>query len=334
MASTHLLPEWHPQQAILLTWPHADNCWQHKLNQIEPVYRELVSVISRTQAIVILVQDQIHQQHVSEYCVDAEQKRISFQICKTNHVWIRDYGPLSLTSNQQTQLIKFNFDGWGGKYQHQADNQVANQLCARLGQHPLLVSPLTLEGGSIDTNGAGILLTTTDCLLTHSRNPHISQSDWNQYFAEQFACQQTIWLEHGHIIGDDTDSHVDTLARFINPTTVCFSSCDATDTVQYPLLEPLAAELKDKLPTYIDCIPLPLPQPIYNQRGDRLAANYTNFLITNELVILPTFNDPADAIAIERIKACNPQREVIGVQATALLEESGVIHCASMQIAK
>jgi len=339
-----LLPEWHPQSATLITWPHQHSDWGTEIslpsNTIETFYLELVGTICRHQACAIICYDLSHKQHIIELLRSHDVKfdTIYFYIIPTNDTWIRDYGPLStISSKQSLHLLNFEFNAWGNKYGFDQDNLVnlrLNQQHAFNGAS-FLSLPWILEGGSIDTDGQGTILTTTRCLLSKNRNPEQCKASVEQGLGEYLGARKVLWLDHGFLEGDDTDAHVDTLARFTNPDTLCYVSCDQPEDPHYHAMQSMEKTLKTFCKLNGEpykLVPLPWPKPKINHQGERLPTTYANFLIINNAVLVPTYNDPADERALGIFRELFPERQVIGLNCSSLIEQFGSLHCATMQL--
>jgi len=339
-----LLPEWHPQSAVLLTWPHQYSDWAAQLSSpasaIEAFYLELVDTISHYQACAIICYDQPHKQHITDLLKThkIETDHIGFYTIPTNDTWIRDYGPIStISSKQSLHLLNFEFNAWGNKYPGDKDNLVNLQLHQQHAFPGARFSslPWVLEGGSIDTDGQGTILTTTKCLLSKTRNPEQNKANIEQVLGEYLGARKVLWLNHGSLEGDDTDAHVDTLARFTNPDTICYMCCDQTQDPHYRSLKSMEKTLKTFCKQNGDpykLVPLPWPKPKTNQQGERLPATYANFLIINNAVLVPTYDDSADEKALGIFRELFPDRQVVGLNCTNLIEQFGSLHCATMQL--
>lgn len=337
-----MLPaEWASQDGVLLAWPHAQSDWLPILPRIEQVYCELVYQITRFEHVVLLC-------HTSDLANAVQEKlaargvnlqRIHLLAVKYNDTWLRDSGPITVMSAGSDLLAcDFRFNGWGGKF----DASLDDAICHTLSTQPLFKAKykpyeLILEGGSIDSDGEGSLLTTRQCLLTETRNPGMQIKDYEKFFADEFGSTHVIWLQHGELQGDDTDGHVDMLARFCTPDTIAYTSCEHTDDVHHPSLAALAAELtalRTPAGQPYNLVPLPIPKPLHNQEGRRLPASYANFLIINDAVLVPVYEDANDEVVLQRLQGCFPDREVIGIPARAIIEQSGSLHCLTMQLPK
>jgi agmatine/peptidylarginine deiminase len=338
--SQYLLPaEWHPQQAILLTWPHAHSDWVDILDEVEPCYLQIAKVICQHQQLIVACYDQSVKTHINALLqaenIDAD--RYSLYLVKSNDTWARDHGPIAVINDHSIQLLDFNFNGWGNKYDSILDNQISQNLAQQgaFNHHPLCSRDFVLEGGSIECNGIDTLLTTRSCLLSNARNPQFNQDEIESYLCRQFGLKRVLWLQHGALDGDDTDSHIDTLARFAPNDTILYMQGDQSGDKQDQSLNRMEQEIKaframDDKPYRL--IPLPSPQPVYNSDGDRLPATYANFLIINGVVLVPTYHDPSDQIAMAQIQQAFPHHQMIPIDASPLIQQFGSIHCISMQI--
>lgn len=334
----NLLPEWTSQDAILLAWPHVQSDWLPFLPRIERVYSDLIYQITRFEDVVLLCNSPDLVDSVREKLAarGVALERLHLVTTPYNDTWLRDSGPLTVTDGEELCACDFRFNGWGGKF----DASLDDRICQALSQLNLFKAryrayDLILEGGSIDCDGSGTLLTTRQCLLTDTRNPEMQIGDYEKFFAAAFGCRRVLWLSHGELQGDDTDGHVDMLARFCDPWTIAYTSCDRQDDAHYPSLSALAAELASLRTAdgqAYRLVPLPIPQPIYNMQGQRLPASYANFLIINGAVLVPQYNDRNDGLVIERLQTCFPQREVIGIDARTIIEQNGSLHCLTMQL--
>ncbi len=329
--------EWETQDAILLAWPHEKSDWQPFLAEVEPVFIEIVRQISRFEPAVIVAGDPetvrrklvtggVRMENVRLYGID------------TNDTWARDFGPITILDNGKPRLLDFGFNGWGLKFPADLDNRINRRLLeAGAWSAPLRTVGLILEGGSIESDGAGTILTTTECLLNENRNPHLSDFELEDALAGLLGCDRFLWLGHGYLAGDDTDSHVDTLARLCPNDTIAYVTCDDTADEHYPALKAMESELatfttRDGRPYRL--IPLPWPQARYDEDGERLPATYANFLIINDAVLVPTYRDENDAAALQAIGEAFPDREIIGIDCLPLILQHGSLHCVTMQLPK
>lgn len=331
--------EWAPQSGVMLTWPHSQGDWAANLDAVERVYLALAQAICPRELLLVVCYDLDHQQHVQQIFNTAglSQSQIRFALQASNDSWARDHGPISVTENNQLRLLDFRFNGWGGKYPHDLDNRITAGLHAAgiFGATPLETLELVLEGGSIDSDGEGSLLSTRACLGHPGRNPQLSMAGVEQQLKRLLGTDRILWLEHGELAGDDTDSHIDMLARFCDPRTIAYSACADPGDEHFEALSAMQQELaamRQPDGQAYHLVALPIPQGIYNQQGKRLPASYANFLIINDAVLVPQYGDAADAVALARLTACFPTREIIGINCRAVIEQFGSLHCLTMQL--
>lgn len=336
-AIPRLPAEWEPQSGVQLTWPHALTDWAPRLDAVEPVFAAIGAAIARHESLLVVCQDADHRSHVLAHLTraGADLDRVQLGIAPADDTWARDHGPITVIQEGQPLLLDFLFNGWGGKFPADQDNLLTRNLAAqgRFGSVPVREVDLVLEGGSIESDGAGTVLTTRQCLLTPTRNPSLSQEAIEQQLREHLGAARVLWLEHGQLEGDDTDGHIDTLARFCDPGTIAHVACDDPDDPQYSELTRMVEQLAllttpDGEPYQL--IPLPLPAPIFDG-GHRLPATYANFLIINDAVLVPIYEDPADVLALERLGTAFPGRTVVGIDCRELIRQGGSLHCLTMQ---
>ena len=339
MPIPRLLPEFAPQSGVMITWPHADSDWRDSPDDIEPVYLEITSAISRHECVLVICYDNKHVRHVYNLLEQggATIRAIRCIAVPTNDTWIRDYGPLSVSGNSMPQLLDFTFDGWGGKHEATWDNQTSRALydAGMFNESVLTRQSLVLEGGSIETDGFGTLLTTTRCLLESGRNPGMDKDALEACLHDYLGIERTLWLDHGVLRGDDTDGHVDMLARFCAPAVIAYLQCTNADDEHYDALAAMELQLHDFIShdgNPYTLHPLPMPQPVYSDNGERLPASYANFLIINHAVLVPVYNDPADKQALSVLQRCFPGHEVFAINCLPLLQQYGGLHCATMQL--
>ena len=303
-----MLAEWEPQSAVQLTWPHKDTDWAPILPEITAVYEEMKREIESRET-VIVVDDIPH-----------------------NDTWARDHGFITVEENGQLILLDFKFNGWGEKYAAELDNDINRQLYEQQLVKGIYESHLdfVLEGGSIESDGKGTIFTTTCCLMAPHRNQPLTQQEIEQQLKEWLGAERIVWINHGSLIGDDTDGHIDTLVRIAPNDTLFYIGADD----EHPDLLLMEQELQ-QLRT-IDGHPyrllrLPMPRPIYDD-GERLPATYANYLVINGAVLVPTYNQPdLDQEAISTIGKAFPDREIIGIDCRAVIRQHGSLHCCTMQ---
>ncbi len=334
----YLPPEWAPQSGVQLTWPHAFGDWSERLEQVEPVFTAIAREIARRERVLIACYDAAHCRHVETTlrAAGVDMGAVLLKVAPSNDTWARDHGPITVLCRDQAVLLDFGFNGWGGKYAHDLDHLITRRLheAGAFGPTPLETIDLVLEGGAIEVDGSGTLLTTTRCLLAPTRNPEFSKQQLERELGEWLGLNRILWLDHGHLDGDDTDGHIDTLARFCDARTIAYVTCDDPGDPHYADLKAMEAQLRtfraaDGSPYRL--VPLPWPRPQYDE-GCRLPATYANFLIINGAVLLPTYRDPADAVAAARLRACFPDREVIGIDCLPVIAQYGSLHCLTMQL--
>lgn len=331
-----LLPaEWAPQSAVLLTWPRPEGDWGAYYSEVVDNFICLTAAIVRFEPVVISCHEPDALQTI---LTDAgiDMRRVRLAKVPSNDVWARDHGPITVLRGKETKLLDFRFNGWGGKYKADLDNQITRSLIqAGTLNAPIESLDWVLEGGAIDTDGQGVMLTTTDCLPLATRNPGKSLRDFEALFAEHLGIHTTHWLTRGHLQGDDTDGHVDTIARFCSPEGIVYQGCDDPEDAHYEELQALGRELatlRQSSGAPYQLHALPLPVAIYDEAGQRLPASYANFLIVNDAVLMPGYQDPADAQARDILGHCFPEREIVTVDCRALIRQYGSLHCVTMQL--
>ena len=328
--------EWEPQAAVLIAWPNADTDWAERLAEVEETYIALVAAIVRFQRVVICVSDDdvetYAEMRLRSNRVDMD--RVRFVTVPYDDTWLRDSGPITLRDGDHFRLLDFRFTGWGGKFDASDDDRLVERLHA---QHEFRDSTrdtidFALEGGAIETDGDGTLLTTWQCL--HERHPDASREELTAKLAGWLKQERVLWLDHGALEGDDTDAHIDTLARFAAHDAIVFQACDDLTDSHYADLQAMAGEIaalrtKDGKPYRL--FPLPWAQPILDG-GRRLAASYANFLIVNSAVLMPAYGDQADDAAAAVLAGAFPDREIVQVPCRPLIWQNGSLHCITMQL--
>ena len=339
-SSSRILPaEWHRQSAIMLTFPHENSDWKYLLDEVETVFLAIAKAVSQFQPLIISCFDQNHLKHVEQLLLDHEipPYRFKLYIIPSNDTWARDHGAICIYENNQRQILDFTFNGWGNKFDAVLDNQITPNLHKQGAfENSLLISHhFVLEGGSIESDGLGTILTTEHCLKSPERNPQFNVQQIEDFLHLWLGAKRVLWLKHGALEGDDTDSHIDTLARFCDERTIAYQSCEDSKDRHFEELNAMEKELKafrqmNGKPYQL--VPLPFPKAKYDYDGQRLPATYANFLILNDAVLVPTYHDHADQIALDRLATCFPQREIIGINCSTLIEQHGSLHCVTMQI--
>jgi agmatine/peptidylarginine deiminase len=328
--------EWEPQSAILLAWPHAATDWAERLGDVEETYIALVAAITRFQPVVVCVADDDVEAYARARLASAriDMQRVAFLGIPYNDTWLRDTGPITLAGADGFRLLDFRFTGWGGKFEASEDDRVVERLADSgiFFNHERQHIDFALEGGAIETDGAGSLLTTWRCL--HERHPQASREDLTTRLCHWLKQDRVLWLDHGYLEGDDTDAHVDTLARFAPGNAIVFQACDDPADRHFAELEAMAREIAslrtvDGAPYRL--FPLPWPQPVLDD-GRRLAASYANYLVVDGAVLMPAYGDAADDRAAAVLAAAHPGREVVQVPCRSLIWQNGSLHCISMQL--
>jgi agmatine/peptidylarginine deiminase len=329
--------EWEPQSAILIAWPHAGTDWAERLAEVEETYIALVAAIVRYQRVLICVADADLQIYAEARLRSArvDMQRLRFVEAEYDDTWLRDSGPITLVrAGGGFQLLDFRFTGWGGKFQASRDDQLVSALAAQrlFADSDVRSIDFALEGGAIDSDGAGTLLTTWQCL--HERHPQRARESLSHDLADWLAQQRVLWLDHGYLEGDDTDAHIDTLARFASEDAIVYQACDDASDSHYAELQAMGTELAalrtaDGRPYRL--FPLPWAQPVLDH-GRRLAASYANFLIVNGAVLMPAYGDAADAQAQAVMAQAFPQHEIVPIPCRALIWQNGSLHCITMQL--
>jgi agmatine/peptidylarginine deiminase len=339
MATRHFLPEWRPQQAVLLTWPHGNSDWRPWLGQADKTYASMTEAISLYETCIILAYDADHELHIRQQLLASKTRseQVRFIQLKTNDTWIRDYGPLTVREDDNWLLIDFAFNGWGGKYEAELDDAVTRHLHEQqlFGPIPLARANMIMEGGSLETDGHDTILTTSQCLLHPGRNPGMDRQQLEQAMHEHLGAERILWLDHGELQGDDTDGHVDTLARFCSPDTIAYVACSDDGDSHFSSLQAMAKQLqafRDHQGQPYNLVPLPLPAAITDEQGNRLPATYANFLIINNAVIVPVYEVAEDDAALRQLELCFPGRTLLPVPARVLVHQYGSVHCATMQL--
>jgi len=336
--------EWEPHHATWIAWPHNREDWPGKFTSIAWVYAEIVRHLHHGERVCILVQDDRLRSRARNLLVRAgvNLDQVDFFPFATDRVWARDFGPIfikkEVAGRSELAIANWKFNGWAKYSNWRRDNaipaKIAQALKLKQFEPHRTLHRVVLEGGSIDVNGKGTLLTTEECLLSpiQARNPKLSRGDLEDVFAEYLGIRKVLWLQNG-IAGDDTHGHVDDLARFVNPTTVVVvQEENADDTNFQPLRKnlELLKSMTDQDGKPLEVIPLPMPRPLWFQ-GQRLPASYANFYIGNSAVLVPTFNDPHDREALSILARLFPDRDVIGIHSVDLVWGLGTLHCLSQQ---
>lgn len=333
-SKNYFLPaEWHPQSFIQLTWPHQDTDWSYMLDEVEECFLNLAREIASRQPLLLVASEFPKALENFEF-----KENVFYVECPTNDTWARDHGFISLLNEQEeVRLVDFCFNGWGMKFAACKDNLINSQLVkgSLLNGTYQNCRNFVLEGGSIESDGEGTLLTTSLCLLAPNRNDTLDKQEIEDYLKKSFNLKQVLWLDHGYLAGDDTDSHIDTLARLCPDHTICYVQCTDTEDEHYMELKKMEEQLKefrtlDNEPFRL--LGLPMPEAIFDEDGERLPATYANFLIMNDAVLYPTYDQPEnDRKAACVLQEAFPGKEIVGVDCRALIKQHGSLHCVTMQ---
>lgn len=329
--------EFAPHVATWLSWPHNPDTWPGKIDTIYEPYTQFIKELTSSELVRINVKDAGMRRLAMEYLDGAEVDlaRVEFFYHPTNDAWCRDHGPafvINAHSPQPKAIIDWGYNAWGGKYPPYDLDDVIPTLVAQHFDLPVFYPGIVMEGGSVEFNGKGTLLTSTSCLLNPNRNPHLSQAQIENYLYNYYGVQQVLWVDEG-IVGDDTDGHIDDTVRFVNEHTVLTvietnRSDDNYAWLQHNLKQLKTMRLWTGQP--LNIVELPMPDPVYYQE-QRLPASYANFYIANTKVIVPTFRCKKDDLALDIIQSCFPTRQVIGIDSTDIIWGLGSFHCLSQQ---
>jgi len=330
--------EWEPQNAIALTWPHRKTDWRLMLQEVEKCFVEITKQIAERQQVIIIAPNPFRVRNALKDCVN--MANVCCVACNTNDTWARDCGGITVFADGRPVIYDFVFNGWGMKFAANHDNLITRRL-ARMGVfgqdvEVVNMQPLVLEGGSIETDGQGTLLTTVECLSSVNRNEYLGKEQLEYHLRNCFGADRILWLENGYLAGDDTDSHIDTLARFCDPQTIAYVRCNDPNDEHYYELQAMEEELRafrttDGRPYRL--LPLPMADEICFD-GERLPATYANFLIINNAVLMPFYMSDKDEIARAALQNAFPEREIIGIDCRALIKQHGSLHCITMQFPK
>ena len=335
MTKKTILPaEWYPQSAIQLTWPHEETDWAPILDEVIPCFVAIAKEVIKREKLLIVCPD---EQQVREQLGDVDYTQIRFREMETNDTWARDHGGISIFEEGKPMLYDFVFNGWGMKFAANLDNLITRRLC-RMNTFaeevvPVNMQPFVLEGGSIESDGKGTLMTTVECLASVNRNEYLDQEALEHYLKGVFGLDRILWIENGYLAGDDTDSHVDTLARFCDEQTIAYVRCTDEEDEHYAELQQMEQQIRsfkqaDGSPYRL--IALPMADKV-EWEGERLPATYANFLIMNGAVLMPFYDSPKDEVARAALQEAFPDREVVGINCLPLIKQHGSLHCVTMQ---
>lgn len=330
--------EWEAQDGVLLTWPHDGGDWAPMLDRVEPVFVAIAAAIAARERLLLVVRDAAQHQRVRALlaAAGADAARLRVVELASDDTWARDHGPVTVIEDGRPVLLDFRFNGWGGKYPSALDDRIPEGLAAAgaFGGHRRERVDFVLEGGGIDSDGQGTVLTTVPCQTHPGRNRGWSRQRIERQLRESLGAARILWLENGHLEGDDTDSHIDTLARFCDPRTIAYVRCDDPQDPHHAGLAAMEAELRalrDASGRAYELLPLPWPSAKRDEQGRRLPATYANFLVVNGAVLVPTYRDAADVTALARLALAFPGREIVGIDCLPVVRQGGSLHCLTMQ---
>jgi len=337
MSKPRLPAEWEPQSGVMLTWPHSETDWVERLEDVYPVFASIGAAIAARECLLSVCHSPDHATEVRRHLLAAAapRDRLLFTIADSNDSWARDHGPLTTLADGQATLNAFVFNGWGGKFEASLDAAISAGLHAQgtFADSPLQVHDLVLEGGAIETDGHGTLLATRSSVISATRNPDRDERAIQMALAERLGLDRFLWLDHGDISGDDTDGHIDTLARFADPGTIVHATAPPGDR-DHAALAAMAVQLgelrtRDGRPYRL--LALPFPGIHRDDDGRRLPATYANFLVINGAVLLPTYGVAQDREAASVLQTAFPDRELVAIDCREIIRQNGSLHCLTMQ---
>ena len=327
--------EWEEQSGIQLTWPHEESDWKEDLGLVEPVFVAIGCAVTKYEKLLVVCKDSARVMTLLAQG-GADMAQVFCVQIPSNDTWARDHGAITVDVNGVNMIVDFTFNGWGNKFEAGLDNKISKTLHSLgvFGEAPYKVVPMVLEGGAIESDGNGTLLTTSQCLLNPNRNPGWTQKKVELELSKTLGFHHFLWLHHGYLAGDDTDSHIDTLARLCDEETIAYVRCDDPSDEHYEELSKMEEELQRFVTRHnrpYRLIPLPFPAAQYDASGERLPATYANFLILNGAVLVPVYSDPKDGEALEALSRAFPNREIIPIECSPLILQHGSLHCVTMQ---
>ena len=333
MGQKRRLPaEWERQSFIQFTFPHKNSAWDNNYDKNIACFVNIIEKVAEFNLAIVGCEN---IKNTRILFINHTKFPIHFVKVASNDSWTRDHGAITILEGDQPKLLDFNFNGWGNKFESTLDNKINLALSDTLFKAlPIASKNFILEGGSIESDGRGILLTTTQCLLSTTRNSDMTQDQIEQFLLQELGLKKILWLNHGALIGDDTDAHIDTLARFCSVDTIAYVKCKDSHDFHYQTLKRMEDELKEfknLSGKKYKLVALPMPDACYDQIGNRLPATYANFLLVNDGVLVPSYGVKQDQEALDNIQNIFPKRKVIGVDCLPLIQQNGSLHCISMQ---
>lgn len=329
--------EWEPQSGIMLTWPHPGSDWAETLDAVYQTFAAIGATVSADQAVLSVCETPAHRDVVRQRLLNAgaDPTRLLFAMAPSNDAWARDHGPITTLTAGGATVNDFDFNGWGGKFSADLDNAITAALYAQgvFGRATLHSPGLVLEGGAIETDGQGTLLATRSAVIEPSRNPGLDPLAVERQLAEHLGLQRFLWLDHGGLTGDDTDGHIDTLARFADPETILYTTAPPghPDHLELSAMLTELARFRTRSGTPYRLIGLPSPGEHRDENDALLPATYANFLITNRQVLLPVYGVASDPLAVRRLAQAFPGRRIVPIDCRAIIRQHGSLHCLTMQ---
>ena len=311
-----LLAEWENQSFIQLMFPHKNTHWYRTLDEMIVVFQNIAKIISKYQKCLVCYRYDDNIKNIKN------QKNIIFKKVSSNDTWCRDFGAITIKKNKTYKLLNFQFNGWGNKFKHNLDNKINQKIFNNIKNIDFI-----LEGGSIDSNGNNTIITTEKCLLNKNRNKSYSKKQIQKCLHKYLGVKKTIWIKNGYLIGDDTDSHIDMLARFVSKNTLVYIKCTDKNDKHYKELKQMEKELQK---TNFKLIPLPWIKPILYKK-QRLPASYVNFIILNKAILVPTYKNKSDKKTLKIFKKIFPRKDIIGIDSLKIIRQGGSLHCLTMQ---
>ena len=325
--------EWAPQCFVQLTWPHANTDWAYMLEEVQLCFKNIAREIAQRQRLLIVAPDveDVRRQIANE----VNMANVTLVQLPSNDTWARDHGGITIFEDSKPVILDFQFNGWGLKFASDKDNLITERLyqAGHLFGELRNCRNFIFEGGSIESDGNGTLLTTSECLLSPNRNATMTREDIEAYLLDTLGARQLLWLDHGYLAGDDTDSHIDTLARLCPNDTILYVKCDDVADEHYEALHRMEEQLKSFRTLSgqpYRLIALPMARSAYED-DVRIPATYANYLVINETVLVPTYGTDLDAFALAQVQQAFPNHEIVGVDCQALIRQHGSLHCVTMQ---
>ncbi|MDR1678238.1 MAG: agmatine deiminase family protein [Prevotellaceae bacterium] len=327
--------EWERQSGVQMTFPHEESDWRDMLDEVVPCFVEIAGEIAKRELLLIVCRSkETVKKQLGESVNWTNIRLVELQ---SNDTWARDHAAITIFADGEPCLLDFCFNGWGLKFPANHDNRITRglvdlNLFSRAANYQNMLH-CVLEGGSIESDNAGTILTTEECLLSDNRNEHLAKEELDEYYKVVFGAKRILWLQNGYLAGDDTDSHIDMLARFCSSDTIAFVQCTDPSDEHFEELQLMEEELRNFETAQgeaYNLIPLPMADPVYFE-GKRLPATYANFLIINDAVLMPAYNSPKDEIARRQLQHAFPDREIVSINCLPLIKQHGSLHCTTMQ---